>query len=484
MGRSSRDVVTMCGPLVDELASGTLGDQRLNERRNRLLAVLERHPDAGFPEVCVDDAEVEALYRFLRNRRVVPAAILAPHLQATHERCAAIGEALVIHDTTDMVFAGEGTRRGLTRLGPGRQGFWLHAAFAVSTDGLRAPLGVLNLLPFVRRPRAPGTTKDDRERFADPAKESRGWGESVAQVRQRFGTETTAIHIMDRAGDSYELFSDLVAHHDRFIVRLTHDRRVVTAEGGDGALHDALPHRDARCERDVVLAVRRNGHRTLSSRTFHPAREQRVATLRMAAQRVEVQRPALVRPPHPATLVVHIVYVWEVNAPADADPVEWRLMTTEPIDTVEQIVQIVDWYRTRWLIEEFFKALKTGCAYEKRQLESYQTLLVALALLAPIAWRLLLLRHLARALPAPAATVALSPRQLQVLRACRAGATLPLVPTVAEALRVVARLGGHLRQNGPPGWLVLARGLQTLLTMELGWSAAQRSQVGSRCDQS
>jgi hypothetical protein len=474
MRRSSREVVATCGRIVDELAPGSLGDDRLNDRRNRVVAVLERQPDTGFPEACGDDAEVEALYRFLRNRRVSPEAILAPHVEATHGRCAAIGEVLVIHDTTDMVFAGEATRSGLTRLGPARQGFWVHAALAVSADGLRAPLGLLGVMPFVRRPRAPGTTKDDHARFADPAKESRCWADGVAAVRSRFADVASTIHVMDRGGDSYELFSDLLEHHDRFIVRLTHDRRVVTAEGGCEALSDTVPRTDARCERQVILAPRRDSHRTLSSRTIHPSREQRVATLRMAAHRVEVQRPAHVSPTRPASLPVHIVSVWEVNAPADVDPVEWRLMTTEPIDSVEQIGQIVDWYRTRWLIEEFFKALKTGCAYEKRQLESYETLLVALVLLAPIAWRLLLLRHLARELPTTAATVALTSQQLQVLQACPAGATLPPVPTVAEALLVVARLGGHLRQNGPPGWLVIARGHQKLLIMEMGWRAAQR----------
>ena len=130
-----------------------------------------------------------------------------------------------------------------------------------------------------------------------------------------------------------------------------------------------------------------------------------------------------------------------------------------------------------WLIEEFFKALKTGCAYEKRQLESLPTLLVALALLAPIAWRLLLLRHLSREPPATAATVALTPRQLQVLRASSVGAALPRSATVMDALRAVARLGGQLRQNGPPGWLVLARGFQKLLGMEAGWAAVERTQV-------
>ena len=127
------------------------------------------------------------------------------------------------------------------------------------------------------------------------------------------------------------------------------------------------------------------------------------------------------------------------------------------------------------MIEEFFKALKTGCAYEKRQLESLATLLVALALLAPIAWQLLLLRHVAHRLPDGAATAVLSPRQLQALEAAPVGTRLGPTPTVGDVLLTLARLGGHLRQNGDPGWLVLGRGLQKLLWMEAGWAAAERA---------
>src|SRR5688572_22829278 len=102
------------------MASAGLGDQRLNERRDRLVAVLEQHPDSAFPDACANDAEVEALYRFLRNRRVSLPAILEPHAVATQARCAAAREVLVIHDTTDMVFRGETARTGLTPLGNGR----------------------------------------------------------------------------------------------------------------------------------------------------------------------------------------------------------------------------------------------------------------------------------------------------------------------------------------------------------------------------
>lgn len=478
MAKASPDVRARGGSLVEELSQGALGDQRLNVRRDRVVATLERQPDRGFPHACADDAEVEALYRFLRNPRVSPDAILAPHLAATAARCAAVGTVLVLHDTTDMVFAGEAARRGLSRLGPARQGFWVHAALAVSADGARVPLGVVALQSYARPPRPPDAPRPtDRQRFASPTKESRRWLAGVTAVRARCGPVTQPVHIMDREADNYELYAGLIAQQERFIVRGTYDRCVVTPAGDATHLRAALADAPVVCEREVHLASRRTAQRPLETRQRHPPRAGRAARLAVSAHRLHVRRGQNVARSQPAQLAVHVVWVRELEAPADVEPVDWQLVTTEPIDTAEQILAIVDAYRARWLIEEYFKALKTGCAYEQRQLESLQTLRVALALLAPIAWRLLLLRHLARDQPATPALVALTPRQLHLLRAVPHGQSLAPAPSIAEALAVIARLGGHLRHNGPPGWLVLARGFQTLCDMELGWIAAAETRA-------
>ena len=280
---------------------------------------------------------------------------------------------------------------------------------------------------------------------------------------------------MDRAGDSYELFAAMLQHGDRFVVRLNHDRRVLTDDGA-GHLHEMASRRQVLGERQVPLATRRVGDRSPKARHQHPPRAGRIATLTFAAQPLTLLRPQARRYAHvPAALHVHVVYAWEVAPPPGETPIEWRLLTTEPIETLDQVLRIVDWYRARWVIEEFFKALKTGCAYEKRQLASLATLLVALALLAPIAWQLLLLRHVAHGLPDGAATAVLSPRQLHVLQAAPVGARLGPTPTVGNVLLTLARLGGHLKQNGDPGWLVLGRGMQKLLWMEAGWAAAERA---------
>jgi hypothetical protein len=471
MPQLTREVLAGRTSLVAEMAIGELGDHRLDERRNHVLAVLEEHPDAAFPDTCATEAEAEAFYRFLRNDRVSLPTLIEPHLAATAARCSAVGEVLVVHDTTDMVFTGEATRTGLTRLGTGRHGFWLHTALAVSADAVRAPLGLLSLMPFAREARARLTPNHPRMRFVDPEKESRCWAAGVIAVRRRLGATVAPIHVMDRAGDSYELFAAMLAQGERFVVRLNHDRRVLT-ENGACHVSDATPDSAVLGERQVRLSPRQVGARSPAARQRHPPRTGRVATLRFAARRLILQRPdAAVYVHLPPQLPVHVVYAWEVDAPPSESPVLWRLITTEPIDTLEQVFRIVDWYRARWLIEEWFKALKTGCAYEKRQLASLQTLLIALALLAPIAWQLLLLRHLARdAVDAPAQVV-FTRRQLQVLRASTAGTRLSLMPTVRDALIALARLGGHLKHNGDPGWLILGRGMQKLLDMEAGWVA-------------
>ena len=139
---------------------------------------------------------------------------------------------------------------------------------------------------------------------------------------------------------------------------------------------------------------------------------------------------------------------------------------------------MVDAYRCRWTIEEFFKALKTGCAFEKRQLESAHALSNALAVFAPVAWRLLLLRTLARHTEAPA-TAALNPNQIECLRAFmleRHGRKLPGVLTARDAMLAIAKMGGHITNNGDPGWIVLGRGFDRLLDVELGFAIARSDQ--------
>jgi hypothetical protein len=178
-------------------------------------------------------------------------------------------------------------------------------------------------------------------------------------------------------------------------------------------------------------------------------------------------------------LPLNVVHVREIDPPPDQPEVSWTLLTNLPIDTVEQLEMVVDCYRSRWVIEEYFKALKTGCAVESYQLRSFDALIRMLALDALIAWQLLCLRAVARHLPDEPALSVLNPVQVRILL------TFPGAPrgdalNVQKAFELIAQQGGHIKNNGPPGWLSLSRGYRDLLLLEMGWRAA----TAQRCDQS
>jgi hypothetical protein len=262
------------------------------------------------------------------------------------------------------------------------------------------------------------------------------------------------------------------------VIRLCRDKRV---EDSEHLLFETADLRGQhRVNREVPLSRRRpNPSSTMRKR--HPPRSEREAQLEISTATLRVLRPRRSRykdfPPH---LELNVVTVQEVNAPPGEEPVCWRLVTTQPIDTAADVEAIVDAYRARWRIEEFFKALKTGCDFEKRQLESIRTLLNALAIFSVIAWRLLLLRSIARAAPESPASRVLTTEQLSLLRgiAEMRDPSLPIIemprhPKATDALAAVARLGGHLKSNGPPGWIVLGRGFDTLLLLTLGFRTAR-----------
>jgi hypothetical protein len=122
------------------------------------------------------------------------------------------------------------------------------------------------------------------------------------------------------------------------------------------------------------------------------------------------------------------------------------------------------------VIEEFFKALKTGCAFETRQLESMHTLDNALALFLPIAWGLLRLRSLARDYPNLPATSALEPLQIAVLQ--KMNCSRPTWPPPYARRCWPSHNSAAPSNRTATGWLVLGRGYQELITRTAGYRLA------------
>lgn len=466
MSRLEQDAVAR---LVQDLERADLGDPRRVRRAQEMVARLARSPDVSLPIALVTGAELEGAYRFLSNEHVIFDDLLEPHIESTVERAQHAGTVLVLHDTTTCTFA-HADPEEVGYLPTGKAGLLLHLGLVVDMHRWRRPLGIVHAETLSRPQRSrhrarskTGSNVSGKEmKWAN--KEYERWFRGIAEAEDRL-QGVQVIHVADSESDCYPLMSTMIRENQRFIFRARHDR-VVDDDGEKAHLRDVVKRAKLRVSREVPLSRRLP---TSIPRSAHKPRAARIADLHIASTLATLHRPRGSEG-CPPTLTVHVVHVYEPTPPAGQDAVDWLLYTTEPIDTVKRIEEIVDAYRTRWLIEEFNKALKTGCVVQKRQLESQEAILNLLALCLPIAVELLALRSLARQHPPRPAADLLTRTQIGALRAL-SHRPVPRAPTAQDVLWCIAGIGGHIKNNGDPGWQVLQRGMQKFLAFAEGWAA-------------
>jgi hypothetical protein len=416
---------------------------------------------------------LEGAYRLFNNAALDWDDLHAEHRDRTIERAEQAEQVLVIHDTTTCKFE-HGDPREIGYLPTGKAGFFVHTSLVVDARLHRRPLGVLHVEPLWRVQRSGRGSRERKVSGAEMARwenrESERWVRGVQQCAEQLDN-CAVVHVMDREADKYELCAHMLEHGQRFVVRSKHDRRL--ADGDDArSLRAALELAPIILKREVYLS-RRQEATAPRSKALMPERMARTATLSICAASITLRRPNNVPSSYAASLPVNVVMVRELE-PAGHKPVDWVLLTSEPVGTPEQVERVIDIYRYRWLIEEFFKALKTGCVYQERMFESRHALLNILAASLPIATELLWMRSRVADDPDAPAHDIVSPLQLQVLRTI-GHRKLSENPTAGQALLAIAGLGGHLKRNGTPGWQVLQRGYQRLLDYTAGWAASQRA---------
>lgn len=454
-----------------EFEDASLPDARLNRRLLEFVGGAAADPSASIPTMTGSEAAREAAYRFLSNQRVEFDAILEPHLKRTRQRVAARGRILAVHDTSTFKF--EGSRGDeLGYINTGAKGFFLHATVAVVDTDQRECLGVLAATTHFRESLPTKKGKQSGGSYAKKQnRESDRWWEHVEATEERLAGACDIIHVADSEADNYTLLSKLCGNSHRFVIRMARDRRARTPEVPWSKVSNLTAESAHVAECEVPLSARGTRRPPKALKKF-PPRDARTAKLRFAAMPLQIKRPQYLHDEYPRQLDVNVVRVYEVDAPMGTKPVEWFLFTSEPVGSREELLAVVDMYRRRWLIEEFFRAVKTGCGYEKRQLEGRHAWLIALAITLPLAWRLLQLKQLPRAEPSAPASKVLTETEIKVLRHLHPS-KIPVEPTLRQAMLAIAEMGGHAKSNGEPGWLVLHRGLSKLQSLAEGVELAQ-----------
>jgi hypothetical protein len=385
---------------------------------------------------------------FFDNERVDQAEIIAGQRAACVERIKerAIEVVLLLQDSTSFDFSHHPQTKGMGPLENAyMSGFWTHNTLAVSPDGV--PLGVWDQQVWVRDADQTGQRQHRHERPFEE-KESYKWVLGLPDLKAVTHV-TRVVTVCDREAHIYEFFDAVLNADVDFLVRasqgrsFTEDGVAVFAEVAEWPVQEVYP-----------LELNRR-----------PGRPARKAQVELRVGMLTLKQPNRADTGR-ETLTVHIVEVLEPDPPPDQEAVHWLLLTSLPVTTLEQAHQLVKWYTYRWLIERFHYVLKSGCKLEDRQLQTQSRLERLLAVFNLVAWRLLWLTYQARQTPDVSCLVALTEQEARVLYAHHHQTTrLPdTLPTLHEATRWIAQLGGFLgrKGDGEPGVKVLWRGWMRL----------------------
>lgn len=409
----------------------------------QLMESLAAQPRASIPLASQGWAETKGGYRLLGNPALEWRDILEAHIGRTEERIRVQASPVVlcIQDTTELDFSSQPGIAGLGRLNyDARQGMYVHPTLVITPEG--AALGVTDAWMWARKP------KEEPD-----IKESIRWTEGyerVAEMAERV-QGSRLVYMTDREGDLRELMNkayDLGCPAD-FLLRAKHNRCL---EEGD-KLWDKVESREVLGELEFML----------------PADGNRAA--RKVRQSLYLQRLILPARTGVAAIEITALAAREANPPPGEKPLVWRLLTNRIAHTLEDAVELIEWYRRRWLIEIFFRILKSGCKVESLQLSTLERLERALVIYLIIAWRILHVVTWGRECPDLPCDAVFDTEEWQAAWIVEKRSKPPaVVPKLGDMVKLIAEFGGWLgrKRDHPPGPKAIWEGMEKIRHYAVG----------------
>jgi hypothetical protein len=469
--------------IANELTTVNLEDKRLDNRFSEVLRSLSERPNVSIPAACGGHAETMAAYRFFDNDHTTFDKILQPHQDATKRRIAEQETVLFVQDTTELDLTRPKQQiRGAGLIGSGdkRFGGYLHLLEAFVPDG--TPLGAVWAKNVIRAsekpPKEAAIPKRHHNDIPIEEKESFRWLEGYRQTIEvaKRNPRVRCVCVGDSESDIFEVFAEPRCDNAHLLVRMCHDRSVV---------QDATEESEEQCRiRDVVYRTPVLATKQIFVRAQTPSvgytkcprqqpRKSRDAEFEIRSCRVTMYAPKHLRNRNDL-VTLNVVMVSESQPPEGEQAIEWILLTTLPISTLAEVILTIDYYTCRWMIEVFFKTLKSGCKVESLQFEEMNRLLSCLAVYLIVAWRVLMICRLSRSLPETSCELIFDESEWKsTYRVMYPKRKLPSKPpSMNEMIRRVGELGGWVATPGKkemPGPQTTWIGLQRVHDFARAW---------------
>jgi hypothetical protein len=439
----------------ETFGSCDLQDARRTRRAVKVAQQMAEHPDGSSPAQAERWADLKALYRLFDQEEVTFEALASPHWQQT--RTHAAGTVLLLGDTMETDFGIRRQTRGLGPTGDGDgRGFMLHSSLMI-VAGTREIVGLAGQELFYRQPAPPG---ENSYQALQRPRESEVWGRVIDLIGPP-AAHVRYVHVFDRGADTLDVFCHAREQKCDWVIRAAQLHRTVqNSHGQSGSLRKMLDQQPVLGRYELAV---REGKRQLA----------RMARIEVRATQVTVvcpkRRTAYLKSVGFESLTQWVVEAREVEAPPGADSLHWTLWTSLPAESFAEAWRVIEYYEARWLIEEYHKAVKTGCRLESRQYMEAHRLEAVAGMTCVLAVRLLQLKTAARTQPDEPAESVVPQTWLKVLRALRKRELVSL----GDFFRHLAGLGGFLMRkgDGDPGWITLWRGLDKLLLAVRGYEA-------------
>lgn len=451
--------------------SGKFGDKRLEKRAGQALQKLTMGRSSSLRQITESNAEQKSFYRLFNNESFSEEKIE----QSIVERCGQLCKGrhvLCIQDTTEFNLSGQ-QRRIKPQSGLGKTsnddvlGFMLHSSLVVDASRGSA-LGYSYIKTWDRKQDAPDRHQRNYQQLPIEKKESYKWIASANQSQTLLQQAELMTIIADRESDIYDLLASVNGENVHLLIRSNFNRQIV----GGGKLVDYLNSLPVMHEYAIAI----NGD-------IRKGIEKRSAQMALKWGKVSVRKSEKTRNKNlAASKEMYVVEAREINK---AKGIHWRILTTHPVTSVEEAIQIIQWYKQRWYIEQIHRLLKTeGFRIERSQLEQGWAIrkLTLLAMMATLRILQMMLAYEDEN-EQPIDEVFDTDQQqcLNMMNQKLEGDTDKLknpakINTLKWATWIIARLGGWkgYKSQRKPGPIVLQKGLAKFYHMYEGWDMYQK----------
>lgn len=436
-----------------------LGDIRRTKRLIKIAANSAKRLGRSLVKSCNNSAEIEAAYRFIRNDAISSEDIDSAGFEVTAKHAEQYELLLALEDSTSLNFSHASVRDELGHITASKRarGMLAHSVLLYAPKE-QYMVGLIEQNRWSRDITTYGQSAKVANKTPYKEKESFKWEAASRKMAERLTESTLAnvLSICDREADIFEYLTYKTEHKQRFVVRSRKSRHIEEAVAKLHEYGHAL-----QCAGSRELLVEQKG-----------GRKARKAKMEVKFTPVNLIAPANKKGP---SLPLYYVMCNEIEGDAC-----WHLLTSEKIDTQEEAQKIVDYYESRWLIEDYHKAWKSGGTHiEELRMQNKQNLEKMSVILAFIAVRIMQLRLLGRK-SNPKSTESceslLSTVEWKMLWLKRENKKLPKTPpSIHWAYINIAKLAGWYdsKRTGIVGWKTLWEGWFLLETILEGYYVAK-----------